>query len=81
MTSIFTKRDVKRKFLTIESKTWSDIADLQKEIDRLESNDCLIVDIKTLKSHEINDNLYLYSVHDRILKSALRSYRDVSKSL
>ena len=59
MTTIFTKGDVKRKFLTIETEDWSDIADLQKEIDRLESNDCLIVDIKTLKSHEINDNLYL----------------------
>lgn len=59
MTTIFTKGDVKRKFLTIETEDWSDISDLQKEIDRLESNDCLIVDIKTLKSHEINDNLYL----------------------
>lgn len=59
MTSIFTKGDVKRKFLSIQSEIWSDIADLQKEIDRLESKDCLIVDIKTLKSHEINDNLYL----------------------
>ena len=59
MTTIFTKGDVKRKFLSIQSEIWSDITDLQKEIDRLESNDCLIVDIKTLKSHEINDNLYL----------------------
>lgn len=59
MTTIFTKGDVKRKFLSIQSEIWSDIADLQKEIDRLESKDCLIVDIKALKSHEINDNLYL----------------------
>ena len=58
MTTIFTKGDVKRKFLSIQSEIWSDINDLQKEIDRLESKDCLIVDIKTLKSHEINDNLY-----------------------
>ena len=59
MNTIFTKGDVKRKFLSIQSEIWSDIADLQKEIDELESKDCLIVDVKTLKSHEINDNLYL----------------------
>lgn len=59
MTEIFTKRDVKRKFLSIESESWSDISDLQKELDQLESKDCLVVDVKTLKSHEINDNLYL----------------------
>ena len=59
MTTIFTKGDVKRKFLSIQSEIWSDITDLQKEIDRLESNDCLIVNVKTLKSHEINDSLYL----------------------
>lgn len=59
MATIFTKGDVKRKFLTIESEIWSDITDLQKEIDTLEAKDCLIVDIKTLKSHEINDSLYL----------------------
>lgn len=59
MTAIFTKGDVKRKFLTIESENWSDIFDLQKEIDSLESEECLIVDVKTLKSHEINDRLYL----------------------
>lgn len=59
MTTIFTKGDVKRKFLTIESENWSDIADLQKELDQLESKDCLVLDVKTLKSHEINDNLYL----------------------
>lgn len=51
MATIFTKGDVKRKFVTIESEIWSDITDLQKEIDTLESKDCLIVDIKTLKSH------------------------------
>lgn len=59
MTTIFTKGDVKRKFVKIESENWSDITDLQKEIDELESKDCLIVDVKTLKSHEINDSLYL----------------------
>ena len=59
MTAIFTKGDVKRKFLTIESESRSDIFDLQKEIDQLESEDCLIVDVKTLKSHEIYDSLYL----------------------
>lgn len=59
MTDIFTKGDLKRKFITIESENWSDISDLQKGIDCLESKDCLIVDIKSLKSHEINDSLYL----------------------
>lgn len=59
MTDIFTKGDVKRKFVTIESENWSDISDLQKEIDCLESKDCLIVDVTSLKSHEINDSLYL----------------------
>lgn len=59
MTTIFTKGDVKRTFVTIESENWSEITDLQKEIDCLESKDYLIVDIKTLKSHEINDSLYL----------------------
>lgn len=58
MTAIFTKGDVKRKFLTIESENRSDIFDLQKEIDSLESEECLIIDVKTLKSHEINDSLY-----------------------
>ena len=59
MTTIFTKGDVKRIFVTIESENWSEITDLQKEIDCLESKGYLIVDIKTLKSHEINDSLYL----------------------
>lgn len=59
MTTIFTKGDVKRKFVTIESEIWSDITDLQKEIDALEAEDCLIVDVKSLKSHEINGSLYL----------------------
>ena len=45
--------------MSIESENWSDISDLQKELDQLESKDCLVVDVKTLKSHEINDNLYL----------------------
>lgn len=59
MTTIFTKGDVKRKFVTIDSEIWSDISDLKKEIDALEAKDCLIVGVKTLKSHEINDSLYL----------------------
>lgn len=59
MTTIFTKGDVKRKFVTIESEIWSEITDLQKEIDALEAEGYLIVDVKTLKSHEINGSLYL----------------------
>lgn len=59
MTTLFTKGDVKRKFVTIESESWSDITDLQKEIDALEAEDCLIVDVESLKSHETNDSLYL----------------------
>lgn len=59
MTAIFTKGDVKRTFVTIEFEDWSDIFDLRKEIETLESKDCLIVDVKTLNSHEINDSLYL----------------------
>lgn len=52
MTTIFTKGDVKRKFVTIISKEWSDTSDLQSEIDKLEAEDCLIVDIKIIKSCE-----------------------------
>ena len=52
MTTIFTKGDVKRKFVTTIAKEWSDTADLQSEIDKLEAEDCLIVDIKTIKSCE-----------------------------
>lgn len=59
MTTIFTKGDVKRIFVTIESENWSEITNLQKEIDCLESKGYLIVDVKTLKSHEINGSLYL----------------------
>lgn len=59
MTTIFNKGDVKRKFVTIESENWSDISDLKKEIDALEAEDCLIVDVRSLKSHKINDSLYL----------------------
>lgn len=59
MTTIFTKGDVKRTFVTIESENWSEITDLQKEIDALEAEGYLIVDVKTLKSHEIDDSLYL----------------------
>lgn len=59
MTTIFTKGDVKRKFVTINSESWSDISELRSAIDELEASDCLIVNIKTLNSHEINDSLYL----------------------
>ena len=59
MTTIFTKGDVKRKFVTIESENWSDISNLQKEIDALEAEGYLILDIRSLKSHEIDDSLYL----------------------
>lgn len=59
MATIFTKGDVKRKFVTTNSESWSDISELQNGIDELEASDCLIVNIKTLKSHEINDSLYL----------------------
>lgn len=59
MSTIFTKGDVKRTFVTIESENWSEITDLQKEIDALESKEYLITDIRSLKSHEINDSLYL----------------------
>ena len=52
MTTIFTKGDVKRKFLTTVAKDWSDTDDLQSEIDKLEADDCLVVDIKIIKSYE-----------------------------
>lgn len=52
MTTIFTKGDVKRKFLTTVAEEWSDTADLQSEIDKLEAEDCLVVDIKIIKSCE-----------------------------
>lgn len=58
MTTIFTKGDVKRKFVTIESENLSNISNLQKEIDALEAEGYLILDIRSLKSHEINDSLY-----------------------
>lgn len=80
MTDIFTEGDVKRKFLSIESENWSDISDLQKELDQLESKDCLIVDVKTLKSHEINDNLYLTQYMIEYLKpiyEVIAAYRRV----
>lgn len=80
MTTIFTKGDVKRKFVTIESEIWSDITDLQKEIDSLEAEDCLIVDVKSLKSHEINDSLYLTQYMIEYLSpkyEAIATYRRV----
>ena len=52
MTTIFTKGDVKRKFVTTVARDWSDVTDLQNEIDKLEAEDCLIVNIKTIKSCE-----------------------------
>ena len=58
MTTIFTKGDVKRKFVTTVAKDWSDVSDLQNEIDKLEAEDCLIVDVKVLKSLVIDDSLY-----------------------
>ena len=54
MATIFTKGDVKRKFVTTVAKEWSDVTDLQNEIDKLEVDDCLIVDIKTIKSCEVD---------------------------
>lgn len=58
MTTIFTKGDVKRKFLTVESKDRTEMSYLQSELDTLEAEDCLIVDIKVLKSLVIDDSLY-----------------------
>lgn len=54
MNTIFTKGNVKRKFLTTVAEEWSDTADLQSEIDKLEADDCLIVDIKIIKSCEVD---------------------------
>lgn len=58
MTTIFTKGDVKRKFLTVESKDRTEMSYLQSELDKLEAEDCLIVDVKVLKSLVIDDSLY-----------------------
>lgn len=58
MTTIFTKGDVKRKFLTVESKDHTEMSYLQSELDKLEAEDCLIVDVKVLKSLVIDDSLY-----------------------
>lgn len=58
MTTIFTKGDVKRKFLTVESKDRTEMSYLQSELDTLEAEDCLIVDVKVLKSLVIDDSLY-----------------------
>lgn len=59
MTTIFTKGDVKRKFVTNASKEWSDVTDLQYEIDKLEAEDCLVVDIKIIKSCEVDGSTIL----------------------
>lgn len=58
MNTIFTKGDVKRKFLTVESKDRTEMSYLQSELDKLESEDCLIVDVKVLKSLVIDNDLY-----------------------
>lgn len=58
MATIFTKGDVKRKFVTFESKDRSEMSYLQSELDKLESEDCLIVDIKVCKNLVIDDSLY-----------------------
>lgn len=58
MATIFTKGDVKRKFVTFESKDRSEMSYLQSELDKLESEDCLIVDIKVFKNLVIDDSLY-----------------------
>lgn len=58
MTTIFTKGDLKRKFLTVESKDRTEMSYLQSELDTLEAEDCLIVDVKVLKSLVIDDSLY-----------------------
>lgn len=58
MTTIFAKGDVKRKFLTVESKDRTEMSYLQSELDTLEAEDCLIVDVKVLKSLVIDDSLY-----------------------
>lgn len=49
MATIFTEGDVKRKFVTVESKDRAEMSYLQSELDKLESEDCLIVDVKVLK--------------------------------
>lgn len=58
MTTIFTKGDVKRKFLTVESKDRTEMSYLQSELDTLEAENCLIVDVKVLKSLVIDNSLY-----------------------
>lgn len=58
MNTIFTKGDVKRKFLTVESKDRTEMSYLQSELDTLEVEDCLIVDVKVLKNLVIDDSLY-----------------------
>lgn len=88
MTTIFTKGDVKRKFVTTIAKEWSDITDLQSEIDKLEAEDCLIVDIKILKSCEagVGTTLTQYMTQYMIeylspLYEVIATYRKVYDSL
>lgn len=88
MTTIFTKGDVKRKFVTTIVKEWSDTVDLQSEIDKLEAEDCLVVDIKIIKSCEagIGTILTQYMTQYMIeylspLYEVIATYRKVYDSL
>lgn len=88
MTTIFTQGDVKRKFLTTVAEEWSDTADLQSEIDKLEADDCLIVDIKIIKSCEVDGSPILtqYMTQYMIeylspLYEVIATYRKVYDSL
>ena len=88
MTTIFTKGDVKRKFVTTIANEWSDTFDLQNAIVALEENDCLIVDIKTIKSCEVDGSPILtqYMTQYMIeylspLYEVIATYRKVYDSL
>lgn len=84
MTTIFTKGDVKRKFLTVESKDRAEMSYLQSELDKLEAEDCLIVDVKVLKSLVIDDSLYhtTYMIeYLRPLYEVIATYRKLYDSL
>lgn len=84
MKTIFTKGDVKRKFLTVESKDRNEMSYLQSELDKLETEDCLIVDVKALKSLVINDSLYHMTYMIEYLSplyEVIATYRKVYDSL
>ena len=84
MTTIFTKGDVKRKFLTVESKDCTEMSYLQSELDKLEAEDCLIVDVKVLKSLVIDDSLYHMTYMIEYLSplyEVIATYRKVYDSL